>query len=841
MKLKQRTIALAAASLLTLTGPLNTSFAANHPLSKTSNTVQNGVEFVDLTVNVDWDFSTPPNHFNASGTALNKVYIRDQINQVARSLFVMTNGKQKLRNVYVFNKREFGDNVDIQLINKEGRSYATGFSGFGFEGFSTYNFLGMNTAESNQPANVVTENYLGQVVAHELGHYFLGLADEYVEANKAVDAENPGSPAGTDTPRDTIMNNHESFSRLSTAEDYNANTQTAQARVYRLNNSNQGASAWETLIRNPALDSTLAKADTGHNGRRQWFAAFKDMTAVPLIASLRTSSSSNSEDIIGYNSDLSVIFKSGTVEERWTSTSTEAVNAVGQARQRKLIVIDRTLPESAFNEAIATAKAMLAREAAVSGDSQAQYAVVALPQSVGAPQPAFSSTTVELNNRIAALADITRVTTGALDLQAELSAVINAVMPAPATTSATTNSLELLTRQGATASTALAQVAKDKKLALNIVGFRLPAGTTAPTPAANAVPLATLAKQTGGDYNAAKNAQEATREMVKAADAQVGKVLNLIDAASHPALPANGTAVTEFYLSDAKYDGNFVVLKWYFDPADAAKLTFYWRDLSGAVTTVAGREGFTLDAANGIATLVFQNLTPNDTQLDFPYAMRVTATGGATTDGIEMEISSDASTATNPISLAGAVVGGTTGSVNAPVITMRFGGSQPIKGGEVKATIFKAADGSVALDNQALLDDGQGADERANDGVYTLSLNGKLPAGEYTAVVSARTVPGTSSFNSNQRFVGTSGALPARSEQIINAEIERLADVEFSLDAGAQGVGEATASGSTNSADRDSGGGGGCTALPGQTDSSLLALVLSAAGWSAWRRRQRQR
>jgi hypothetical protein len=846
MKLKQLTTALAAASLLTLTGPLNTSFAANHPLSKTSNTVDaNGVEFVDLTVNVDWDigqathFNSPPVTSQTPALVLGKEYVREQINQVARSLFVMTNGKQKLRNVYVFNKKAFGENVDIQLLNKEGRSYATGFSGFGFEGFSTYNFLGMNTAESGQQPNVVTENFLGQVVAHELGHYFLGLADEYVEANKAVDAENPGSPAGTDTARETIMNNHESFARLSTAADYDANTQTAQGRVYKLNNSNQGASAWETLIRNPALDSAVAKADTGHNGRRQWFAAFKDMTAVPTIASLRTSSSSNSEDIIGYDSDLQVIFKIGTTEERWTSTSTEAVNAVGQARQRKLIVIDRTLPESAFNEAIATAKAMLTREAAVSGAAQAQYAVVALPQPGVASVPSFSSTTGEINNLITALANITRDANSTLNLETALSSIINVVMPTPAATSATTNSLELLTRQGATATAALTQVAKDKKLALNIVGFRLPAGTTAPTPAANAVPLATLAKQTGGDYNAAKNAQEATREMVKAADAQAGKVLNLIDASSHPALPANGIAFTEFYLSDAKYDGNFVVLKWYFDPADANKLTFSWRDLSGSFQTAGNNEGFTLDAANGVATLVVQNLTPNNTQLDAPYVMRVTATGGAMTDGIDMEISSDASTATNPISLSGAVVGGTSGSTNAPVITMRFGGSQPIKGGEVKATIFKAADGSVALDNQALLDDGQGADERANDGVYTLSLNGKLPPGEYTAVVSARTVPGTSSFNSNQRFVGTSGALPARAEQTISAEIERLTDLEFALDAGAQGVVGATSDGSTNSATSD--GGGGCTALPGQTDSSLLALVLGAAGLTAWRRHQRQR
>ena len=54
MTLKQLSASLVAASLLTLAAPLSITHAANHPLSKAANTVDaNGVELVDLTLNVD--------------------------------------------------------------------------------------------------------------------------------------------------------------------------------------------------------------------------------------------------------------------------------------------------------------------------------------------------------------------------------------------------------------------------------------------------------------------------------------------------------------------------------------------------------------------------------------------------------------------------------------------------------------------------------------------------------------------------------------------------------------------------------------------------------------------
>lgn len=833
MKLKQLTTALAAASLLTLTGPLNTSFAANHPLSQTSNTLDaNGVEFVDLTVNVDWDFNGGVKHFNDANTTLDKEFLRAQIGQLARSVFVMSNGKQKLRNVYVFNKKEFGENVDIQLINKEGRAYATGFSGFGFEGFSTYNFLGMNNAAEGQAANVVTEAFLGQVVAHELGHYFYGFADEYKEDGKALDPNMPGAPSGVDTPLNTIMNNHESFARLSTAEDYNASIQTAQGRVYKLSN-NQGASAWETLIRNPALDSDVAKGDGGHSGRRKWFAAFKNLS-VPAASSLLSNSAANAEGIAGYDSNLNIILKDGNTQQALGTTWSESV---GSVVKRRVLVIDRTLPSATLSEAIASAKAILAKEASVSS-GQAKYGVMVYPFQSGLNLPTqLSSSANEINALIAKLASIQADTTGTLDLQQLFDNVTTGMLSASAG-SASADGLEILTRQGATAPADLGNAARTAKVALNIVGFRVPATAAAPAPAANTVSLATAAKQSGGEFSAAKNSAEATRDLIKADNALNGKVLNLIDAESSDALPANGTKVVTFFQSKKDYDGDTHITL-YVDPSDVDKVGVTYGQKGGSTSTVtynSAIEGIIVDKANGRMDILVQNFVTTDGGFK-ELEVTVKATNTPMSDGFDIEVAGDAATATNAISLGATVVGGEKAAATAPVITARFGGNKPIRGGELKVTVQRVSDGAAVLTDVAMLDDGVGADERANDGVYTLSLKDKLPSGDYMAVVQASTVPGISAFNPNQ--IRANANAPARAETPIADEIQRLAEVEFSLEAGAKGVTASATAPAANGSDSDSGG--GCTALPGQADASLLALVLGAAGLSAWRRRQRQR
>jgi hypothetical protein len=830
MKLNRLSSALAACALISLAAPWNVTQAANHNLSQVGGAVTNGFEWVDLTVNVDWDFTANVKHFNDTSLPLDKAFIHDRIKQVARSIFVMTNGRQKLRNVYVFNNKEFGENVDIQLLNKEGRAYASGFSGYGFEGFSTYNFLGMNMAEANQPQNVQNEGFLGQVVAHELGHYFYGFADEYVEAGKALSADSPGSPSGEDTARDTIMNNHEGFARLSTAADYDANTKTAQGRVYQLDSSNRGASAWETLIRDPKEDSATARSDNGHAGRRKWYAAFKGLS-VPTIGSLKANSSASSSDVTGYDSDLKVVFKSGNTVEPWDTNGKVTLSTAAPSQQRKVILIDRSLPQATLAEAISTAQGLLSQAQSDYASKPVAYAVVVRPAQSGLNLPtALSASASDLTNLRSALSGITADTSGATFDLSQGYAAVRANLLVNQDNSAFVDSLEVITRQGATAAADLGDTARKAKVALNIVGLKLPASAPAPAPVANTVPLTEVAKTSGGDYNTAKTGAEALKDMSKAASAIEGKVFNLIDMDSADALAANGSKKFDFFKSAQDYDGN-LVLTFRVDATDASKLTFFVGKKGIPLTdaTVLSGANVVRDNANGTITITLVNGLTTGNFEEWEVEVRSNA---AMTEGIEFDVAGDASSASNPISLSANLVGGSASSITNPVITARFGGRLPIRGGTVTVDVTKTTDGTSALQGVAMVDDGTGADERANDGVYTVSLADKLPAGDYVARVVALTVPGTSKFNPNQ--IQAFGGQGAAAETTIADEIQRLAEVEFTLASGAKGV-QAGASTSTNT---DSGG-GGCTALPGQTDPTLPGLVLGAATWAAWRRRQR--
>ena len=145
MIFKKSAVSLAVSSILTgaaalvlLSAP--PALAANNPLSTvTAVEVLNGqrVQFFDLTVNVDWDYddANDPKRVqlgtgsNRGGgrpaTVLDRIYIQNLVEQTARTLFVMTNGHHRLRNVYVFKNSKFGDNVDIRVLNVPGRANAS--------------------------------------------------------------------------------------------------------------------------------------------------------------------------------------------------------------------------------------------------------------------------------------------------------------------------------------------------------------------------------------------------------------------------------------------------------------------------------------------------------------------------------------------------------------------------------------------------------------------------------------------------------------------------------------------------------------------------------------------
>lgn len=226
----------------------------------------------------------------------------------------MTEGKQMLGTVYVYKNSQFMNNTDIQYLQKEGRANAHP------AGFTTCKVCRVQqfAGAKKTPAEH------GKTVAHEFGHYILGLYDEYREAKST--STRPSYPQSGDTPRDSMMQNQLLFSRLSTADDYAdpANRKTAQFRV-------AGKSAWEALSSDPATDLTPSY--------RIQYQPFKGMTP-PTKVTL-------TQPTTGWEKDLKVVYMGASdtvVAPRSTTTPTASAASAASVRGPiNVIVIDTSV------------------------------------------------------------------------------------------------------------------------------------------------------------------------------------------------------------------------------------------------------------------------------------------------------------------------------------------------------------------------------------------------------------------------------------------------------------------------------------------------------------------
>ncbi len=258
---------------------------ANHPLSALTHDAAAGQSRVEFVANVDWDFdSEAPGPFSGlhptrpgetAQITLDRAYLDGAFQQMARSLYIMTDGRHRVEKIIVYKNSLYGSNVDIRIRKGCGRSNAS-LGGWGNTGERTQNYALWGECDPAKGAMIVeTADSLGQVLAHEQGHYLYALYDEYVEAGAPVDPQRPGFPAESDVARNSIMNNQYLFPFFSRPVDYMSGDydRTAHGRVYRV-------SAWETLTRPVEQDPASARG----NGR-QFFEAFRGVDAnIPRFA-----------------------------------------------------------------------------------------------------------------------------------------------------------------------------------------------------------------------------------------------------------------------------------------------------------------------------------------------------------------------------------------------------------------------------------------------------------------------------------------------------------------------------------------------------------------------------
>ncbi len=727
----QKAVICALMGALTL--PVNfNALAASHALTAVAD-----VNTIDYVVNVDWDYDSPPLQANNPSQTLDRDYITAVLRVTAQSIFTMTEGRHRVGNVFVYRNKQFGKNVNIQMINTDDRSSAN-IAGFGNRNASSFNHLSFQKS----PESI---NALGKVIAHELGHYTYGLLDEYVEKDTPLNPKDPGAPSGVDNPKNTIMNDHLGFVSLSTPADYvdAALRQTAQARVYATGADLVGGSAWETLTRPVDQDPAGARG----NGRT-FFEAFRGINPATLQLT---------RPVEGFDAKLNIIF---------------APNPVF----RDVLVVDRTLPADRFSSLIQAAKALVSQAGA-----NTQFAIVASPGNA-TPVLGYTASTIEGKAAVVAALDaLTPDTASAFDGLAAFTQSLNLL--AAVRQRGDMSTLHVLTGTEATLPVEAATSARTARVSVNPLGIG--GGTPAQSvqrreqarnqsAAGNVVNLTQLAKQTGGSYNSAKNGAEAAKDLVRSAkETHAESYASLALDQSLP-LAANGQFNSTFRVASAATDGE-VAVELYFDPADAAKLQFSLVAPNGSVftpTTVPNGIGFDNDAQEGVVSFSIGADVANRVGT---WTARVRASA-AMVDGIGLEASSDAS-----IALSSTVDGGSVGATSGLVLRAILGGEKSIRTAVVTGDVYDEA-GSLVLGNVALRDDGVSPDKRADDGEYTASLAGRLPPGEYAVLVKAQT-------NANSR-IASLGALikGARNEELPVELLTRFSEVSFTLEQGASGV-----------------------------------------------------
>lgn len=769
--------AVALAALLATAAPLHlTAVAANHPLAGVAD-----VNTLDYVVNVDWDFDNPPTQLANPSQVLDRNYITSVMRQVAQSKFTMTEGRHRVGTVYVYKNALFGNNVDIRMLNTSGRS-AANVAGWGARNATSFNHVTMGSTPE-------TIQGLGQVITHELGHYTYGLFDEYREEGKALDPQDPGSPSGVDTPKDSLMHDQYRFASLTLPSDYAdpATRQTAQARA--MGNGSTGLSAWEMLTRTPDQDPAAARS-LG----RTFFEAFRGIDPNTLRLT---------RPVNGYDASLNVVFVSNPVF-------------------RDVILVDRTLPKERFDALIQAAKAMVAE-----AKDNVRYAIVAFPSASDGLVAGPTAATIEGKQALAqALDGLTPDVNGVFDTASALARARGLIAAERAVGDPAT--IHFLTGTEAVVPAQSVADIRAAKVAVNPLGLT---GASAEQKQARralerrraggaTVGLSQLATSTGGSYNSAKNGADAAKDATKAVkEAHSEPYASIAFGLSEP-LKAGASFDTPFLVATSAFDGELSASV-YFDPADAARLGF----------ALVAPDGKVYDSGQLPAGVQFDLSGPEGTAeftvaADFParvgtWKVRVTASA-QTADWIGVDVAG-----LTRVALSVQVTGGTQASGLPPTLTAVLGGDQRIKGATVTATVFDE-EGNVVLDNLSLKDDGVAPDQRSGDGQYAVSLAGRLKAGEYFVLVHAQTDSGSRTASLGALVKG------ARDEEQSVGLFERVTEADFELEANAPGVGISTVPG--GSAESASGG-GGCTVNPDGRDAGLpLLLALGLAGW--WMRRR---
>lgn len=168
------------------------------------------------------------------------------VQHFADAIYEMTEGAHKIRKVRIFKKNRFAASSDI-LWNAKGYPHVV--SGVGEPGgrVNMYKVFVGGTGTGADYDMMADEQGAGYTMAHEFGHYFYGVYEEYPESGVKTDVAVAPSVMSNQWKGKTDARWLNFSIKNSGGGDYQNSLLNRQHRIH-------GASAWETLVRPPSND-----------------------------------------------------------------------------------------------------------------------------------------------------------------------------------------------------------------------------------------------------------------------------------------------------------------------------------------------------------------------------------------------------------------------------------------------------------------------------------------------------------------------------------------------------------------------------------------------------------
>lgn len=707
---------MARVGLISSLGLATLASAGNHPLTKI-----NPNHTIDMVVSLDWDINAAPPVAEANDTRsylVDKAYLENEIREFAKLTYQMTEGRQSIGKVYIYSNGLHWDAADIRATNKKGRANAH-IGGIERKGLH----INMSTAIASGPRPI---GIFGKTIAHELGHYVHAVFDEYREMGR-LSSTYPGSPLETDTPLDTVMNNHWTLTRYSVREDYANGPQTAQGRMY-------GASHWDTLGRS-TNDDPLPEGASARAPRRA-FPVFQ--SNIPTTVAALTVPAS------GWENALQVQYMSPNSSVVLVLNTGMAANLVEAGKNALQGLFDASIKAGdKVNFVLYGANSLLASPAMIPFVDALRVPAKGAIGSLQSDNSGGAGLQQALDKSLAVLKDVPITDNPSVVLindgtvQANVSAFKELGIPVTilsvGDTTANASAGNAFAR-GALATDALLQASAARAVAL---GRSLVASST---PGGDVHPTGVMAHQTRGFFKADSKPAEATKDLQNLFNSTSGaaqEVLN--DGDSKVALQPGKSFALSTTVGSLETGLKFIA-SW----NDNAPIAFDLKTPDGTSITptkLPAGVTYTSDDSYGIYTVASVPASWHGN-----WVSTLTNTGSApTADAVSQEVMG------STLLAAGLrVFGGSEDDPGPLGAVVELASDLAVIGASVVASVT-APNGTTVTSNLVLRDDGQGADERADDGSYGSMLEnllfGVTQKGDYTIRVVVTNPAGTAKFS----------------------------------------------------------------------------------------------